>query len=221
MHARTKDEWRQLVLSGRRALTPELRIAEDRALVALATQGIAGGSTVCAYVPTALEPRVAGLSRRPPTGSPGRVLVPVTPRSGSAPLVRVHGRGWSRRRELRPPRADRAGVGTRRDPFGRDHFRSRPGRRPAGGVRLGRGAGFYDRTLGLAASDARLITVVRDEELVSELPEDPHDVRMGWALTPRLGPRPARRPLRTFPARNSSLISVVGTVDCRVLTPAV
>ena len=77
MHARTKDEWRQLVLSGRRALTPELRTAEDRALVALVTQGIAGGSTVCAYVPTALEPgsldfldalrRVAG-----------RVLVPVT-----------------------------------------------------------------------------------------------------------------------------------------------
>jgi 5-formyltetrahydrofolate cyclo-ligase len=54
-------------------------------------------------------------------------------------------------------------------------------------VRLGRGAGFYDRSLGLAASDARLITVVRDEELVSELPEDPHDVRMGWALTPGSG----------------------------------
>ena len=185
MHARTKDEWRQLVLSGRRALTPELRTAEDRALVALVTQGIAGGSTVCAYVPTALEPgsldfldalrRVAG-----------RVLVPVTRDPGP-----LHWSEFTGADGL----AD-ASYGLR-EPTGPvwepDEIRS------AGtifvpalavdrrGVRLGRGAGFYDRTLGLAASDARLISVVRDEELVSELPEDPHDVRMGWALTPGSG----------------------------------
>ena len=55
------------------------------------------------------------------------------------------------------------------------------------GVRLGRGAGFYDRSLHLAAPSATLLAVVRDEELVEHLPRDAHDVPMTHALTPRLG----------------------------------
>ncbi len=55
------------------------------------------------------------------------------------------------------------------------------------GVRLGRGAGFYDRSLPLADAAARLIAVVRDDELVDRLPAEPHDVRMTHALTPRGG----------------------------------
>ncbi|BAH53943.1 5-formyltetrahydrofolate cyclo-ligase [Rhodococcus opacus] len=185
MRARTKDEWRQLVLTGRRTRTPELRTAEDQAIVALVTQEVTAGSTVCAYVPTALEPgsvdfldalrRVAG-----------RVLVPVT--RGPGPLY------WSEFTGADSLAAASYGL---REPTGPVQ---EPGEiRSADtifvpalavdrrGVRLGRGAGFYDRTLGLAATGARLITVVRDEELVSELPEDPHDVRMGWALTPGSG----------------------------------
>ncbi len=55
------------------------------------------------------------------------------------------------------------------------------------GVRLGRGAGFYDRSLPLADPAARLVAVVRDDELVDEIPAEPHDVRMTHALTPRQG----------------------------------
>ena len=55
------------------------------------------------------------------------------------------------------------------------------------GVRLGRGAGFYDRSLPLAAPTARLVAVVRDEELVNRLPAEPHDVLMTHALTPTAG----------------------------------
>jgi 5-formyltetrahydrofolate cyclo-ligase len=55
------------------------------------------------------------------------------------------------------------------------------------GVRLGRGAGFYDRTLDLADPGAKLVAVVRDDELVDTLPAEPHDVRMTHALTPRHG----------------------------------
>lgn len=55
------------------------------------------------------------------------------------------------------------------------------------GVRLGRGAGFYDRALPMAAPSARLIAVVRDEEVVDELPAEPHDVPMTHALTPGRG----------------------------------
>ena len=55
------------------------------------------------------------------------------------------------------------------------------------GVRLGRGGGYYDRSLPLCRPDARLIAVVRDHEIVDELPSQPHDVRMTHALTPRQG----------------------------------
>lgn len=52
------------------------------------------------------------------------------------------------------------------------------------GTRLGRGAGFYDRTLGSVGPQTRLVAIVRDSELVETLPADDHDVPMGWALTP-------------------------------------
>lgn len=55
------------------------------------------------------------------------------------------------------------------------------------GIRLGRGAGFYDRSLHLAAPDAQLVAVVRDDELVPHLPAEAHDVPMTHALTPGAG----------------------------------
>jgi len=62
------------------------------------------------------------------------------------------------------------------------------------GARLGRGAGFYDRSLPLADPAAWLVAVVRDDELVDDLPHEGHDVQMTHALTPggglvALGPR--------------------------------
>ncbi|WP_280364354.1 5-formyltetrahydrofolate cyclo-ligase, partial [Nocardia abscessus] len=58
-----------------------------------------------------------------------------------------------------------------------------------GGVRRGRGAGYNHRPRPAARPDARLVAVVRDDELLDRLPEEPHDLRMGWALTPRGGLR--------------------------------
>lgn len=55
------------------------------------------------------------------------------------------------------------------------------------GVRLGRGAGFYDRSLGFRDPAARLVAVVRDDEFVDELPAEPHDVPMTHVLTPSRG----------------------------------
>ena len=52
------------------------------------------------------------------------------------------------------------------------------------GVRLGRGGGFYDRSLPLCGPGTRLIAVVRDCEILGEIPRDPHDVAMTHALTP-------------------------------------
>ncbi|MFW0795644.1 5-formyltetrahydrofolate cyclo-ligase [Gordonia sp. CPCC 205515] len=53
------------------------------------------------------------------------------------------------------------------------------------GNRLGRGAGYYDRTLQRVS--AELVAVVNDDEVVTALPADPHDVRVGWVLTPDAG----------------------------------
>jgi 5-formyltetrahydrofolate cyclo-ligase len=58
------------------------------------------------------------------------------------------------------------------------------------GVRLGRGAGYYDRSLAEVDNDIPLIAVVNDEELVRALPDDPHDIRMTHALTPTSGLQP-------------------------------
>jgi 5-formyltetrahydrofolate cyclo-ligase len=67
-----------------------------------------------------------------------------------------------------------------------------------GGVRLGKGGGYYDRTLGeLPPTPMRppLVAVVYDDEVVDDLPVEPHDVPVDAALTPsglqRLGRDPA------------------------------
>lgn len=56
------------------------------------------------------------------------------------------------------------------------------------GVRLGRGGGYYDRSL--PSARGRLMAVVYDTELVSTLPREPHDILMTATLTPTQGPTP-------------------------------
>lgn len=53
------------------------------------------------------------------------------------------------------------------------------------GVRLGRGGGSYDRAL--ARTSARTVALLHDGELVDVLPAEPHDVRVGWVVTPSGG----------------------------------
>ena len=55
------------------------------------------------------------------------------------------------------------------------------------GVRLGQGAGYYDMSLALATPGVPLVVVVNDEELVDELPSEPHDRRVSAALLPGAG----------------------------------
>ncbi|MFT3899243.1 MAG: 5-formyltetrahydrofolate cyclo-ligase [Gordonia sp. (in: high G+C Gram-positive bacteria)] len=53
------------------------------------------------------------------------------------------------------------------------------------GTRLGRGAGYYDRSL--ADAGAVRIAIVYDDEVLAELPAEPTDVPMDWVLTPTGG----------------------------------
>ena len=148
---------------------------------------ISGGSTVCAYVPVGTEPgsieMLDMLLRRA-----GRVLLPVARTAADdTPLPLPWGEyrpGHAGHRAVGAARAAAAvaagvGPGRRRRGAGAGAG-GRPPRRAAGpGPRLLRPlAGSRD-------PQARLIAVVRDEELLDELPADPHDVPMTHALTPR------------------------------------
>lgn len=56
------------------------------------------------------------------------------------------------------------------------------------GRRLGRGAGCYDRALTeISAARTTTVAVVYDDELLDELPAEPHDVRVNAVITPSGG----------------------------------
>jgi 5-formyltetrahydrofolate cyclo-ligase len=52
------------------------------------------------------------------------------------------------------------------------------------GRRLGRGGGYYDRALAGRSRTTRLVAVVFDDEVLDEIPIEPHDQPMDGALTP-------------------------------------
>ncbi len=164
-----------------------MRAAETESLQRQIAEIVAGAGTVCGYIPVGSEPGAAPGPAVPLLdGLTGvRVLVPIA-RTGR-PMQ------WAR---YRPGELVPAPFGLREP--------APPWLPPTSvaqasvilvpalavdrrGARLGRGAGFYDRALPLAAPEARLIAVVRDEELLDELPAEPHDVPMTHALTPGAG----------------------------------
>ncbi|CUR57473.1 5-formyltetrahydrofolate cyclo-ligase [metagenome] len=61
------------------------------------------------------------------------------------------------------------------------------------GERLGQGGGCYDRALTRTTAGTPVVVVLYDDELGLPVPTDPHDVRVGFALTSAgvttLGPR--------------------------------
>jgi 5-formyltetrahydrofolate cyclo-ligase len=184
----TKTELRAEILLARRTLAPQLHDAEAHALCGHLSAFIGGGETVCAYVPIGSEPGsgelIDSLLRRGV-----RVLLPVA-RDGAGLPVPLQ---WG---EYRPGGLVQARFGLREpaepwlpaDTIAAATVVLVPALAvDRAGVRLGRGAGFYDRSLPLAAPTARLVAVVRDDELVDRLPAEPHDVRMTHALTPNGG----------------------------------
>jgi 5-formyltetrahydrofolate cyclo-ligase len=185
----TKAELRDAMLAARRAVPPQLRDAEAEALSAHLGGLVNSGDTVCAYVPVGSEPgSVALLDSLLRLGT--RVLLPVARHNADGTPLPLK---WG---EYRPGTLVEAQLGLR-EPA--EPWLAVTAVAAAAvvivpalavdraGVRLGRGAGFYDRSLPMADASARLVAVVRDDELVDRLPGEPHDVRMTHALAPRLG----------------------------------
>jgi 5-formyltetrahydrofolate cyclo-ligase len=199
---------RTTLLAGRRSLPAAVREREaallaEGVLAACALVGVPAGATVCAYVPLRSEPgSVAMLESLRLSGR--RVLLPVIPDvpdgarvpAGTASGGEDGALGWAA--YLGPESLVAGPFGIRR-PSGPDLGASAIGEAtlvlvPAlavdrRGVRLGRGGGWYDRTLPSARSGTALLAVVRDEEVVDELPYEPHDVPVTGVVTPTAGPR--------------------------------
>jgi len=183
--APTKAQLRAAIISARRAVPDAVRRAEVDDLRRHVADLAREGDTVCAYVPVGSEPGSVGMLDALVAGGV-RVLLPVARESASGEPLPL---SWGEYRgDLVPAR-----FGLREPP--EPHL---PAETVASastvvvpalavdriGNRLGRGAGFYDRTLAMAGPATRLVAVVRDDELVRELPADPHDVPMTHALTP-------------------------------------
>jgi 5-formyltetrahydrofolate cyclo-ligase len=184
--------------AAKHALRVELRSRRDRrpaaeryAAAAAVTKallgGLAGTRTLAAYVPEAAEP---GAGRLPAayTQLGARVLLPVVPPQARELSWAVDtGRLAPGRYGLLEPLGPRLGVTA----IGAADVVVLPALAvDAAGVRLGRGGGYYDRALVHARPDAVLVAVVFDDELVDELPAQPHDRRVTAVVTPSGGWQP-------------------------------
>lgn len=185
----TKTELRAEIVQARRAVPAQLHDADAHALEKHLVAASRPDETVCAYVPVGSEPGSIGLvDALVQLGA--RVLLPVARHDIAGIPTPLQ---WG---EYRPGELVEARFGLREPAppwLPAEAVREAtlvvvPALAVDGaGVRLGRGAGFYDRSLPLADPAARLAAVVRDDELVEQLPGEPHDVRMTHALTPGRG----------------------------------
>ncbi|TSD99706.1 5-formyltetrahydrofolate cyclo-ligase [Skermania sp. ID1734] len=179
----TKAQWRSAILRARRAVSPAVHAAEADALAVAAAGIVAAGKTVCAYVPVGTEPGSPSLLTALAHAG-ATVLLPVVRDLGPLYWGRFTGLDslTDAPRGLREPTGDLLPP----DAIATASLVLLPAlavdRR---GVRLGRGAGYYDRSLELARG--RLIAVVRDCEIVPLLPAQAHDRPVGWALSPNGG----------------------------------
>lgn len=185
----TKAALREQLLAARGLVADDVRAAEARILTEQLALAASVGSTVCAYVPVGTEPgsvamldALLRLSRR--------VLLPVARTAADGSPMRLR---WA---EYRPGELVRGrwGLLEPREPWLPEAALAEAemvvvpalavDRR---GARLGRGRGYYDRSLDARNPLARLVAMVRDDEFVDQLPAEPHDVPMTHVITPGRG----------------------------------
>jgi 5-formyltetrahydrofolate cyclo-ligase len=179
-----KSELRVEHLLRRRERPPGERVSAAAAMTTALLRGLTGVRTLAAYVPEEEEP---GHGRIPAafTQLGARVLLPVVPAVGFELAWAVDtGRLAPGRFGLLEPLGPRLGPTA----IGTADVVVVPALAVArDGVRLGRGGGYYDRALLHARADAAVVALVFDDELVDELPAEPHDRRVTAVVTPSGG----------------------------------
>jgi 5-formyltetrahydrofolate cyclo-ligase len=189
MATSSKAALREQVLAARGRVADDVRAAEARMLNERLAPAVSSGSTVCAYVPVGTEPgSVAMLDML--LWHSRRVLLPVARSTDDGTPLRLR---WA---EYRPGELVRGRWGLLEPP---EPWLPESALAEAEmvlvpalavdqrGTRLGRGRGFYDRSLDGRNPQAHLIAMVRDVEFVDELPAEQHDVPMTHVITPERG----------------------------------
>ncbi|MBB3083253.1 5-formyltetrahydrofolate cyclo-ligase [Geodermatophilus sabuli] len=182
--AARKAAFRTRLLARRSARPAPERAAAAAAVTTALLRGLAGVHRLAAFVPDATEP---GAGRLPAayTQLGARVLLPVVPAAGRELSWAVDtGRLAPGRFGLQEPVGPRLGptaIGTAEVVVVPAVAVSRSG------VRLGRGGGYYDRALRHARPGALVVALVFDDELVDDLPAEPHDHRVTAVVTPSGG----------------------------------
>jgi 5-formyltetrahydrofolate cyclo-ligase len=182
-HSAAKTALRDQVLAARkrRPLEAAAGFAASVADVALGWEPVRSAATVAAYVSVGSEPGT-GLLLDALTAAGKRVLLPVvlpgldldwatyTGRPGLAPAARG----------LLEPTGPRLG----RTAIAQADVVLVPGTAVSpGGARLGQGGGCYDRALPRVLPGTPVAVVLYDDEVGLDVPAEPHDVRVGFALT--------------------------------------
>lgn len=179
-----KSALRERHLARRHERPAGQRAAAAAALTTALLRGLAGTRTFAAYVPDVDEP---GHGRLPAafTQLGARVLLPVVPMEGRELTWAVDtGRLTPGRFGLLEPLGPRLGPTA----LGTADVVVVPALAVArDGIRLGRGGGYYDRALQYVRDDAVLVALVFDDELLDELPSEPHDRRVTAVVTPSGG----------------------------------
>lgn len=179
-----KRGWRARLLATRAELSPgDLDAAAD-AVCRHVLERVGGRRRIAAYVPVGREPGSLRMLDALRDGGT-EVLLPVVVADGldwaryDGPAELVAGSFGTRAPS--GPRLGRGAVATADavllPALAVDH----------GGVRLGRGGGYYDRALAVVPTGRPLIALLHDGELVLRLPADPWDRTVTAVVSPITG----------------------------------
>ena len=180
--AAVKARLRREVLARRAAVPAPVRARRDRAILDHLAGIVTSGMVVCAYVPDDDEAGGRGLPEE--LASRGaRVLLPVSPARGpvewaayAGPADLVRGRFG-----ILVPSAPPEGPERIADA---DLVLVPAVAVDRSGTRLGRGGGYYDRSLALVGPRTRLLALADTENVLEHIPAEAHDRPVHGVITP-------------------------------------
>ncbi|KZO60039.1 5-formyltetrahydrofolate cyclo-ligase [Dietzia cinnamea] len=180
--AATKARLRREVLVRRAAVPAPARLRRDRAILGHLAGIVSAGMVVCAYVPD--DDEAGGRDLPEELARRGaRVLLPVSPARGpvewatyAGPADLVRGRFG-----ILVPSAPPEGPELIADA---DLVLVPAVAVDRSGTRLGRGGGYYDRSLALAGPRARLLALADTENVLEHIPAETHDRPVHGVITP-------------------------------------
>lgn len=179
---RDKSSVRRAVRMRRAAVPASVRAERDRAIRERLASVVSEGMVVCAFVPDDDEAGGPDLPEALALAG-AQVLLPVSPEVG--PL------GWAAYAGPADLRPGRFGIPVpSAPPEGPDRIADAdlvlvPSVAvDRTGNRLGRGGGYYDRSLALARPHTRLLAILDPEDVLDHVPAEPHDRPVNGVVTP-------------------------------------